>query len=88
MEALIAVGLAGNVVQFVQFSSVVISEARAIRATGRSSSLARLKELSTTLTRHANTVKMRIEGNGTPLEPEEEVRAYTDETAFPELMQI
>ncbi|KAF2177303.1 hypothetical protein K469DRAFT_644493 [Zopfia rhizophila CBS 207.26] len=35
MEALVAVGLAGNVVQFVQFAGQLISETRAINQTGK-----------------------------------------------------
>ncbi|RYN71864.1 hypothetical protein AA0117_g8992 [Alternaria alternata] len=53
MEALIAVGLAGNVVQFLQGAGTLIAEANAIRKSGSPSSLPDLQRLSTRLTDQA-----------------------------------
>lgn len=46
MEALAAVGLAGNVVQFVQFSSQLIAEAKSIKTSGSPSSIPELRKLA------------------------------------------
>ncbi|KAF2106175.1 hypothetical protein BDV96DRAFT_654889 [Lophiotrema nucula] len=61
MEALVAVGLAGNIVQFVQFSGNLISEAKAMKRAGSHTSLSRLKELSETLTRQAKIIKWLLD---------------------------
>ncbi|KAF2787192.1 hypothetical protein K505DRAFT_288372, partial [Melanomma pulvis-pyrius CBS 109.77] len=53
MEALVAIGLAGNVVQFVQFAGKLISEAKSIRETGSPRSLPGLKSLVDSLVKQA-----------------------------------
>jgi len=53
MEALLAVGLAGNVAQFVQFAGKLISEAHSMKKNGSPKSISELKHLSETLTTQA-----------------------------------
>jgi len=61
MEALVAVGLAGNVVQFVQFAGELISETIAIRKTGSPSSLPKLQNLAANLTKQAGLIKAHLD---------------------------
>ncbi|KAH7394011.1 hypothetical protein DE146DRAFT_765582 [Phaeosphaeria sp. MPI-PUGE-AT-0046c] len=74
MEALIAVGLAGNVVQFVSFAGKLISETIAIRKTGSPSSLPGLRILTNTLTQQAGSIHRSLSNQpgGSPLAPEEQ----------------
>jgi hypothetical protein len=74
MEALVAVGLAGNVVQFVQGAGTLLSLAVDIRKSGRPESLPRLKDLSTALVGHAAVLKSRLKAS-IPLTEENQVRS-------------
>lgn len=56
MEALLAVGLAGNVVQFVQFAGKFVSEVKSIRETGSPRSLPALKQLVDSLVKQAEVI--------------------------------
>jgi len=79
MEALIAVGLAGNVVQFVSFAGKLISETSAIRKTGSPSSLPGLRILTHTLTQQSGSIhkSLRNRPGSFPLAPEEQVSQRT-----------
>ncbi|KAI9857130.1 MAG: hypothetical protein M1813_008621 [Trichoglossum hirsutum] len=72
MEALLAVGLAGNVVQFVQLAGKLISETNAIRKTGNPSSLQDLQNLSESLTKQAGAVKTHLEASNAVLSQEDQ----------------
>ncbi|ATZ57671.1 hypothetical protein BCIN_15g02220 [Botrytis cinerea B05.10] len=61
MEALAALSLAGNVMQFADFSSKIISEARAIDKNGESSSIADLQRFALSYTKHARIIKSRLQ---------------------------
>lgn len=74
MEALVAVGLAGNVVQFVQFSGKLISETIAIRKDETPSSLPNLKNLSEILTKQAGIIRARLKASNATLAQEDQVR--------------
>ncbi|KAI4958244.1 hypothetical protein J4E86_003842 [Alternaria arbusti] len=76
MEALIAVGLAGNVVQFLQGVGSLIAEANAIRKSGSPSSLQDLRRLSTTLTDQAAVLKTRLKACSATLKEEDQVSYY------------
>ncbi|KAH6951184.1 hypothetical protein BKA56DRAFT_711885 [Ilyonectria sp. MPI-CAGE-AT-0026] len=56
MEALVAIGLSGNVVQFVQFAGQLISETNSIRQNGSPSSLPDLRNLTDSLTKQADAI--------------------------------
>ncbi|KAF2178066.1 hypothetical protein K469DRAFT_512952, partial [Zopfia rhizophila CBS 207.26] len=72
MEALLAVGLAGNVVQFVQFTGKLITESNEIRRKGSPSSLPDLKSLSETLTKHAGLIKAQLKASNAILTQEDQ----------------
>jgi hypothetical protein len=76
MEALIAVGLAGNVVQFLQGAGALIAEANAIRKSGRPSSLPYLQRLSRTLTDQAAVLNTRLKSCSATLNEEDQVSRY------------
>ncbi|KAH3904242.1 hypothetical protein HBH56_237610 [Parastagonospora nodorum] len=69
MEALVAVGLAGNVVQFVQGAGALIALAKEIRDSGSPKALPQLEELSRTLIGHAAVLQSRLRAS-TPLTEE------------------
>lgn len=73
MEALVAIGLAGNVVQFVQFSAQLISIAKDIRKNGSPSDLSDLKELTQSLVQQTQVIATRLKANAATLEAEEQV---------------
>lgn len=73
MEALVAVGLAGNVVQFVQFSGQLIAEASRIRKSGTPSSLPDLRNLSHALMAQADTIYRCLKSNSATLAEEDQV---------------
>ena len=77
MEALAALSFAGNVMQFVDFSSKIISEARAIDKNGESSSIADLQRFALSSTKHARIIKSRLQVSSytRPLSEENQVRA-------------
>jgi hypothetical protein len=82
MEALIAVGLAGNVVSFVQFGREIIREANSIKK-GGPSSIEELKRLATHITEQASHLKKRLKGGKATLHQEDQVwktRAETHST--------
>ncbi|KAF2109774.1 hypothetical protein BDV96DRAFT_604646 [Lophiotrema nucula] len=72
MEALVAVGLAGNVVQFVQFSSSLVSEVQSIRKTGSPSSLPDLQNLCKTVVEQASTIRKFLTSSTNNLAKEEQ----------------
>ena len=63
MEALAAVALAGNVLQFVQFSGHLITDLSSIRATGHVKALPPLKSLAEELVKQASVLQARLEAN-------------------------
>ncbi|TGO50107.1 hypothetical protein BOTNAR_0406g00090 [Botryotinia narcissicola] len=63
MEALAALSLAGNVMQFIDFSSKIISEARAIEKNGESSSIADLQRFALNCTKHASIIRSRLQAS-------------------------
>jgi hypothetical protein len=73
MEALIAVGLAGNVVQFVQGAGALIALAGEIRKNGSPSSLPDLQHLAETLTGQAAILKSRLKACSATLAQEDQV---------------
>jgi hypothetical protein len=73
MEALLAVGLAGNVVQFVQFSGQLISLAKEIKKRGAASSLLDLRKVAQNLTQQTRVIVTRLKANTATLEQEEQV---------------
>ncbi|RYN83646.1 hypothetical protein AA0117_g1679 [Alternaria alternata] len=72
MEALLAVGLAGNVVQFVQFSGQLISLAKEIKKRGAASSLLDLRKVAQNLTQQTRVIVTRLKANTATLEQEEQ----------------
>ncbi|KAH7127161.1 hypothetical protein B0J11DRAFT_605192 [Dendryphion nanum] len=74
MEALVAVGLAGNVVQFIQFAGKLISEVKSIRETGSPSSFPRLKEVVENLVKQAEIIHqcLTAKANTTQLTQEDQ----------------
>lgn len=75
MEAIVAVGLAGNVVQFIQFAAQLISEAKTIREKGEPSSLPCLESLSKSLVSLASDIKTRLQASSATLAQEDQVCA-------------
>jgi hypothetical protein len=75
MEALIAVGLAGNVVQFIQFSGALIAETRSIHAIGSPRSLPGTLDRTKELTRQAEMIsdRLRATNSATTVRPEDQV---------------
>lgn len=73
MEALVAVGLAGNVVQFVQTAGQLISQTITIKQTGGPSSLPELRNLVQTLTKQAGMIKTRLGANSASHSEEDKV---------------
>jgi hypothetical protein len=76
MEALVAVGLAGNVVQFVQGAGALIALAKEIRDSGSPKALPQLEELSRTLIGHAAVLQSRLRAS-TPLTEENEAWRFS-----------
>jgi hypothetical protein len=74
MEALVAVGLAGNVVQFVSAAGALIKEANSIRKAGSPSSFPKLKNLSEALTSQATVLQTRLKASSATLAEEDQVR--------------
>ncbi|PGH26785.1 hypothetical protein AJ80_01550 [Polytolypa hystricis UAMH7299] len=62
MEALVAVGLAANIVQFVQVAGALISEANSISSSGSPSSIPQLRDLSN-LTKQTALIKANLQVN-------------------------
>ncbi|KAF4624989.1 hypothetical protein G7Y89_g13181 [Cudoniella acicularis] len=60
LEALVAFGLAGNIVQFVQYAGELISQANDIRKKGGPSSLHDLRKLTDTLTKQASIIQSHL----------------------------
>jgi hypothetical protein len=77
MEALAAVSLAGNVMQFLHFSSKVISEARTIEKNGGPSSIADLQRFASNSTKQAGIIRSRLQASiyTRPLSEENQVWA-------------
>lgn len=73
MEALLAVGLAGNIVQFVQFAGKLISEAHSIKRTGNPSSIPDLKILAETLTKESESIHETLKGSNATLSKDDQV---------------
>jgi len=74
MEAITAVGFAGNIVQFVDFVANVISAADAIRKRGRPHSLSNLRKWTATLKDLAWELKTDLEASGDTLCEQNQVR--------------
>lgn len=73
MEALVAVGLAGNVVQFVQFFGQLVSLANEIKRKGAPSSLLDLRKVAQDLAQQTRVIVTRLKANAATLEHEEQV---------------
>lgn len=73
MEALLAVGLAGNVVQFVTCAGKFISEANEIRKSGSHAALPGLKKLAEILTSQSTVLKSRLKASSAILAEEDQV---------------
>jgi hypothetical protein len=73
MEALVAVGLAGNVVQFVQSAGTLIALAKDIQNNGKPNSLAELEQISKTLVDQTAGLRTRLEAAGAVLTVENQV---------------
>lgn len=73
MEALVAVGLASNVVQFVQFASKLISEAYHIKNSGTPSSIHDLRKVSDSIVAQAETIHNSLKSTSAVLTQEEQV---------------
>jgi hypothetical protein len=71
MEALVAVGFAGNVAQFVQFSAQLISLAKKIKKKGAPLSLLDLLKVTEILTQQTRVIITRLKVNIATLEQEE-----------------
>jgi hypothetical protein len=63
MEALVAIGLAANIAQFVQQASTLISEAKSIRETGSPRSLPELRRLAESLVKQASSIQQCLNTN-------------------------
>ncbi|KAF2273279.1 uncharacterized protein EI97DRAFT_159994 [Westerdykella ornata] len=72
MEPLIAVGLASNVIQFVEFGSKLISEAWHIRKHGSPSSLSELHKISQTLVTQADIIYKGLKATNATLAEEDQ----------------
>lgn len=73
MEALLAVGLAGNVVQFVTCTGKFISEANEIRKSGSHTALPGLKKLAEVLTSQSKVLRSRLKAFSATLAEEDQV---------------
>lgn len=78
MEALIAVGLAGNVVQFAQFAGKLVSEAKSIHDTGSPRSLPALRSLVDGLTQQAEVIHkcLSVRSGVTQISQEDQVSVF------------
>ena len=74
MEALVAISLAGNVIQFASSAGALIKEANSIRMIGSPSSLPKLKKLSEDLTSQAAILRTRLKASSATLAEEDQVR--------------
>jgi hypothetical protein len=74
MEALIAVGLAGNVVTFIQFAHELIREAKSIKATGSASSIPELRKWVAYLTEQSGDFQKRLKGANATVHQEDQVQ--------------
>lgn len=85
LEALVAVSLAGNVVQFVQFAGELISQTITIRKNGGPSSLSELKKLTESLRNQACVITTHLEAGAVNqvLAQEDQV---SDKTIIPVLL--
>jgi hypothetical protein len=63
LEALVAVGLAGNVVQFIQFAGELITETKVIRRAGHPSRLPDLRKLTDSLIKQADIIHTHLQAN-------------------------
>jgi hypothetical protein len=72
MEALVAVGLAGNVVQFVQFAGSLIAEAKSIRETGSPRSFPGLRRLVDDLVKQAANIHNCLNARAAAASPTQE----------------
>jgi hypothetical protein len=78
MEALAALGVAGNVVQFVQFAGQLISEVKEIRSEeGSPKSFQALHQISKSATKQAEVIEARLEAQTHTLSQEEQVGRKT-----------
>jgi hypothetical protein len=77
MEALAAVSLAGNVVQFLQLTCKLISDAHEIKARGEPKSIPDLNYLAVNLTKQAAIVKSRLQASSATRSLSEENQVCT-----------
>ena len=75
MEAITAVGFAGNIMQFIDFVTKVISAADAIHKRGRPHSLSHLREWAARQKDLAWELKTNIEASGVTLCEQNQVRS-------------
>lgn len=73
MEALVAIGLAGNVVQFVQFAGSIISKAAEIRSQGSLSSIKELQKDTKGVNQQAQMIKAHLASHEATLNTDEKV---------------
>lgn len=73
MEALLAVGLAGNVVQFVTCAGTFISEVNEIRKSGSPAALPGLKNSAEVLISQSMVLKSRLKASSATLAEEDQV---------------
>jgi hypothetical protein len=78
LEALVAIGLAGNVVQFAQVAAGLISQADDIRKNGAPSSLRDLRKLTVYLIDQTNTFHTQLDNKPTQESPTEEDQASAE----------
>jgi hypothetical protein len=79
LEALVAVGLAGNVLQFVQTASSLIVQAREIHKTGDSSPIEEFRRSTISLIEQTTTIKDHLERSSTKEDrlPEDQARCQS-----------
>lgn len=77
MEALVAVGLAGNVVQFALCLGTLINEAKAIKKTGDTEDLPVIRRHTQLVVDQSVALKMRLNASRATLAEEDQVRILT-----------
>ena len=78
LEALVAIGLAGNVVQFAQVAAGLISQADDIRKNGAPSSLRDIRKLTVYLIDQTKAFHIQLDNRPTQEPPTEEDQASAE----------
>jgi hypothetical protein len=78
LEALVAIGLAGNVVQFAQVAAGLISQADDIRKNGAPSSLRDIRKLTVYLIDQTKAFHAQLDNRSTQEPPTEEDQASAE----------